>query len=198
MSRRSVEDVAAGARVERAGRLVGEDDLGPGDERAGDRDALLLAAGELGGPVAQAVAEPDAGDDLARQARSRRPRASRSGSSMFCATVSAGSRLNAWKTKPTRSRRSSVRRASPSSPSATPPSRTMPSVGRSRPAAMCRNVLLPEPDGPMTAVNEPRSKPAVTPSSATTAPSPRPYSLRTPSRRTACPVGGAAASGRGS
>ena len=32
----------------------------------------------------------------------------------------------------------------------------MPEVGRSSPAATLRNVLLPEPEGPMIAVNEPR------------------------------------------
>ena len=38
------EDLLAGSGVERAGGLVGEDHLGLRDERAGDRDALLLAA----------------------------------------------------------------------------------------------------------------------------------------------------------
>ncbi len=48
------EDLGARLRVEVAGRLVGEDDGRPRDQRAGDRDALLLATGELGGPVAEA------------------------------------------------------------------------------------------------------------------------------------------------
>ena len=47
-------------------------------------------------------------------------------------------------------------------------------VGASSPAAQCRNVLLPEPDGPMTAVKLPLRSPSVTRSRATTAPSPRP------------------------
>ena len=38
------EHVAPGARVERSRRLVGEHDLGAGDEGPGDRDPLLLAA----------------------------------------------------------------------------------------------------------------------------------------------------------
>ena len=42
-----LEDLHAGTEVELAGRLVGEQDRVPGRERAGDRDALLLAAGEL-------------------------------------------------------------------------------------------------------------------------------------------------------
>ena len=60
------EDVGARARVEVAGRLVGEDHGGPGDERAGDRDALALAAGELRGVVVRAVGEADAGERLLR------------------------------------------------------------------------------------------------------------------------------------
>ncbi len=49
------EHVLGRVGVEVAGRLVGEDQRGVGDDRAGDRDALLLAAGELGGEVVQAV-----------------------------------------------------------------------------------------------------------------------------------------------
>ena len=51
-------------RVEVAGGLVGEHDRRPGDERARDRDALLLAARELGRPVAAAVGEADALDQV--------------------------------------------------------------------------------------------------------------------------------------
>ena len=40
-------DLLGGLRVEVAGRLVGEDELGLVDERARDRHALLLSAGEL-------------------------------------------------------------------------------------------------------------------------------------------------------
>ena len=47
-------------RVERAGRLVGEDQQRLGDQRARDRHALLLAAGELRGVVVGALAQPDA------------------------------------------------------------------------------------------------------------------------------------------
>ena len=65
MPRRSVEDLAAGARVEVAGRLVGEHDRRPRDERAGDRHALLLAAGELGRAVAEALREADLVGQLA-------------------------------------------------------------------------------------------------------------------------------------
>src|SRR4051794_38715457 len=65
------------------------------------------------------------------------------------------------------------------------PSATVPDVGRSSPAATLRNVLLPEPEGPMIAVNDPRGRSTLTPSSATTAPSPLPWTLRTSRRATA-------------
>ena len=51
-------------RVEVAGRLVGEDQPGAAGERAGDRDALLLAAGELRRQMVEARREADAADLL--------------------------------------------------------------------------------------------------------------------------------------
>src|SRR3954470_20062237 len=59
-----VEHLVGGLRVEVAGRLVGEHDGRPVDQRAGHRHALLLAAGELGGSMGQAVAEADGVDQL--------------------------------------------------------------------------------------------------------------------------------------
>ena len=61
-------------RVEIARRLVGEQDRRPIDERAGDGDALALAAGQLVGPVLHAIAELHAleGFDGARAALGRR------------------------------------------------------------------------------------------------------------------------------
>ena len=69
-----LHDLARGRRVERAGRLVGEQDLGPRDQRAGDRDALLLAARELARQVLGAVGEADLarGTPRASRLRSRR------------------------------------------------------------------------------------------------------------------------------
>lgn len=78
-----------------------------------------------------------------------------SGSTMFSRAVSVGTRLNAWKTNPTRSRRSSVKRLSVSCETSVSPKRTVPEVGESSAASMCINVDLPEPDGPMMAVNSP-------------------------------------------
>ena len=64
--------------------------------------------------------------------RVRRP-SRRNGKAMFWATVSEGSRLNAWKTKPMRSRRRIVSRRSLSRPRSMSPNVTWPVVGRSSP-----------------------------------------------------------------
>ena len=53
------EHVGGRRRVEVAGRLVGEDHRRLGDERPGDGDALLLAAGQLAGLVVGPVGEAD-------------------------------------------------------------------------------------------------------------------------------------------
>jgi hypothetical protein len=50
------EHLGARRRVEVAGRLVGEDDLGPADERPGAGHALLLPPGQLGRSVREPVA----------------------------------------------------------------------------------------------------------------------------------------------
>jgi len=51
------EHVGAGPGVKVAGGLVGEDNLRAAGQRAGDRDPLLLAAGQLGRPVPQPVVQ---------------------------------------------------------------------------------------------------------------------------------------------
>ena len=59
------EDLGAGAGVEVAGGLVGEDDLRPAGECPGDGDALLLTAGELRRAVAASrFRETDGLDDV--------------------------------------------------------------------------------------------------------------------------------------
>ena len=52
-----LDDLGAGVAVEVARRLVGEEDGRLRDEGAGDPDALLLAARQLGRLVVQAVAQ---------------------------------------------------------------------------------------------------------------------------------------------
>ena len=78
---------------------------------------------------------------------------------MFSIAVSVGTRLNDWKTKPMRSRRSMVRRLSPSRADVDVADEDLPEVRRSSPARQCISVDLPEPDGPMMAVNRPAAEP---------------------------------------
>ena len=69
-----VEDRRLHRDVERRGRLVADDELRVARERAGDRDALLEAAGELAPASALSVplGEPHRARQLAHRA-SRRP-----------------------------------------------------------------------------------------------------------------------------
>ena len=71
------QDLLAGVGVERAGRLVGQDQPPLADDRAGDGDPLLLAAGHLvGEPVGQ-VGDADLLQRGQRQPRGRPRRARR-------------------------------------------------------------------------------------------------------------------------
>ena len=63
-----LEDRAGGLRVEGAGGLVGEQHLGVAGQGAGDADALLLAAGELGRVVLGLVGEADEVEQFERLA----------------------------------------------------------------------------------------------------------------------------------
>ena len=67
-----VDHLRLDRHVERADRLVGDDDLRVGRERARDADALALAAGEL---VRVAVDVPRREADLLEQPPTRDPRA---------------------------------------------------------------------------------------------------------------------------
>ena len=60
-----VDHVSARLRVEVPGRLVGEDDARLDHEGAGDRDTLLLAAGELARQMAGALGQTDLAEELA-------------------------------------------------------------------------------------------------------------------------------------
>src|SRR5690348_11512168 len=54
-----LDDRLAGRAVEIAGRLIGQQQRRAGDKGAGDRDALLLAAGKLPRIMSEAMPEPD-------------------------------------------------------------------------------------------------------------------------------------------
>src|SRR4030095_14839019 len=54
------DDSLAGFGIEVARRFIGEDDAGIIDDRAGERDALLLATGKFRGKMLETLAESDA------------------------------------------------------------------------------------------------------------------------------------------
>ena len=58
------QHLGGGVRVEVAGGLVGEDEVGPVDQGPGAGAALLLAARHLGGPVRQPVADAQLVDQV--------------------------------------------------------------------------------------------------------------------------------------
>ena len=140
-----------GLRVERAERLVHQDHVGAIHQRAGDRAALLHAAGQLAGKILLEAGEADRPRAPRRRAARRSaaatPRSS-SGSSTFSASVFHGNSCACCGTKPT-SRLTALM--------VWPRWRTTPRVGASNPAAICSSVLLPQPLGPITATNFPLS-----------------------------------------
>src|SRR5215207_8770020 len=111
---------------------------------------------------------PTASITRSTQARSGLRPAMARGSSTFSAAVRVGSRLKAWNTKPTLSRRSRVSCFSDSLLSSTSAMKICPEVIRSSPARQCISVDLPEPDGPMMAVKRPLGNSTETLSSART------------------------------
>ncbi len=154
-----VEDGGARHGVEVAGRLVGEHDRRPSDDRPGDGDALALAAGELRRAVLQAVPETD----LRSSACALRLAGARHGAvpvySSPLATLSSAdspsSRKNCWKTKPMARERRPESCPSDSPAVSSPATRTLPAVGRSSVPMTCSSVDLPEPDGPTMATSSP-------------------------------------------
>src|SRR5690625_5500314 len=75
------------------------------------------------------------------------------GKVIFSSAVKVGTKLKDWKIKPRRSRRIDVVSLSFNPDKLVSPINAEPDDARSRPAIVCINVDLPEPDGPMIAVN---------------------------------------------
>ena len=93
----------AGERIERAERLVHQHDLRPGGERAGDADALALAAGQLRGKARRGAFRGRGGPASSSSSTRAAIRASSQPSSfgviaMFSATVMCGNRPTPWNT----------------------------------------------------------------------------------------------------
>ena len=136
----------ARVRVERRQRLVEQQDAGVARERAGERDALALAARDVPGLLVREVGDAEALEQPvdARSPRPRRRRRSRR-------TVMCGNSAYSWKTRPTdRASGGRSTRAAASNQTSSP-SAIRPRSGRRRPAIARSTVLLPAPDGPTRA-----------------------------------------------
>ena len=153
-----LHDPDGGVRVEVPGRLVADEERRVVDDRARDRDALLLAAGEL---------VRDASSSCARGRRARAPPAPCAGSTSALAlhlervgdvlgALRFGSSLKSWKTQPTL-RRSIGTFERLSRPRSRPPTMMRPLVGSSSFRSSRMIVDLPEPDAPTTKTNSPLS-----------------------------------------
>ena len=163
-----VEDLVAGLAIEVAGRLVAQQQRRVGDDRAGDADALLLAAGELPRVVLRAVGEADDRQRDAARASGARP--------STASSAAAAARRCARRSAPAAGCRTGrrSRRAARATPTAGRPTacrcdrrrrRSIPSVGVSRPPIRLSSVVLPEPDGPISARKSPVGMSRLTPCS---------------------------------
>src|SRR5690242_17254374 len=107
--------------------------------------------------------------------------ASNAGSSTFSTALNTGIRLYAWNTKPIDDARPLVRSASDNAWRSTPSSSTRPPSTSSSPEQQLSSVVLPEPDGPITATNSPSCTTRSMLRSASTSSAPVRYTLRTAS-----------------
>ena len=87
-------------RVQRARRLIAQQELAVADHRAGDRNPLAFTAGELIGEVAGPLGDAQLGEGLhpGRVRRPGRTPSSSSGTVTFSMALKPASRLKSWKT----------------------------------------------------------------------------------------------------
>ena len=150
----------AGVRVEVSGRLVGQQDQRPVDERAGDRDPLLLATGELvraaGAPCRRGRPAPAPRAPPCGRRAADLPITS-SANATFSTTVLFGSSRKSWNTQPIARRKPRDLPRAAARPTSRPSTKILPLVGTSSCSSSSMNVDLPEPDGPMKKTNSPFS-----------------------------------------
>ena len=168
-----VEHLCLHRQVERGDRLVADDHVGVERERAGDPEALTLAAGELL-RILPGVAGPQP-DEIQQLAHPRRPLREvlwrpvwvRHGSlTMSPADILALSEANgSWNTICTAAPERQQLGA-PVVDGSTPSKRTEPPSGVSSMSSVRASVDLPQPDSPTRPSVSPRCRSRVTPSSA--------------------------------
>ena len=103
-----------------------------------------------------------------------------SGNSTFSWAESNGINPNDWNTKPILCRRISTMSASFNLARSSQSNSTVPELGRSSPESRFNNVVLPEPERPVTARKSPRSTVKLMVAKAVTAVSPEPKTRLTP------------------
>ena len=161
--------------VERRGRLVGQDHRRIAGDRAGDGDALLLAAAQLA-RIDFGACAPGRPAPAPRATCPRAPAAARRARRAPAARSPPPSASETDDRTGTRSRR--ARAATWPAPRGLQPvgscraTRTVPSVGVSMQPRIDSSVVLPLPDGPISSVSSPPSAPGRRPSAP--APAPRP------------------------
>ena len=159
------EHVAGVGAVQVAGRLVGQQQAGLVGQRAGQRDPLLLAAGQPGRRGARLVGMPSSASSSSRRflaCRGVAP-ASSAGSSTLSATVMLRQQVEELEDEPDVPA-AQDRPAGLDKPSTRcPRSQISPLVAGSSPPSTCSRVDLPEPDGPMIATNSPSATSRSTP-----------------------------------
>ena len=122
---------------------------GRDDQRPGAGHPLLLPAGQLARTMRESVARCRSSSTTSSNHAwsTSRPAMSR-GSVMFSRAVSVGTRLNAWKTNPTLSRRSSVSRLSRQRVRSMSPMKTWPRGRRVQPGHAVQQRGLPRSGRP--------------------------------------------------
>ena len=169
------EHVLAGEGVERTRGLVGEDDRRLGHEGTGHGDALLLAAGELSGPVRRPFGEPDAIEGRVGELEGVVAAVEEQREGDVLARAQQREEVEELEDEPDASAAHVRQRLFVQIRRAPRPSMaTAPASGRSRPPTRCSRVDLPEPDGPMIATNSPAAIDRSTSRSAWTASCPLP------------------------
>ena len=150
-SRSRLEDLGAGVRVEVAGRLVGEQHGRLADQRAGDRDPLLLAARELRRAVVATLGEADALDHRLDPVAVGLAAGELEAELDVLLRGQDREQVEGLEDEADRVAAQPGERAIVHVVMSRPSISTLPESGRSRPASTCMSVDLPEPEGPMTA-----------------------------------------------
>ncbi len=159
LGEQQIEEGELPVAVERRGRLVGDDQLRPADQRARRGDALLLADAEVRGRSARKLGgvEPEAlragarassSAGPLRAARSRRPRRKAQRQQHVVEDRAVGQQVEHLEDDAEVLGAEAVARRVDSRVRSVPSTSSLPACGATIPQSRLRNVDLPLPDGP--------------------------------------------------